>query len=42
MGIIILCEKHMSILPTFVEKQFIFFKDKLGVRENKFLGKREC
>ena len=41
-GMLSLCEKHMSRLPTLVEKQFIFFRDKLGVRENIFLGKREC
>ena len=40
--ILTLCEKHMSKLPTLVEKQFLFFRDKLGVRENNFLGKREC
>ena len=42
MGILTLCEKQMSKLPTLVEKQFIFFRDKLGVREKNFLGKREC
>ena len=41
-GILTLCEKHMSILPALVEKKFIFFRDKLGVRENILLSKREC
>ena len=41
-GILALCEKKMTILPALLEKQFIFFRDKLEVRENIFLGKMEC
>ena len=41
-GILTLCKKHISRLLDLVAKQFIFFKDKLGVRENIFLRKREC
>ena len=41
-GILTLCEKHMSILLALVEKQSIFFRDKLGVREDTFIGKRVC
>ena len=41
-GMLSLCEKHMSRLPALVGKQFIFFRDKLGERENTFLDKMEC